>query len=279
MLRCPFQWEGTEKRTFPEGQASTATRRVCGHNLSSVEQGRKNIYTTIAEHISRLDPEPTASKAIQEFAAKHPSLKFITTNYDLLIEKILGDKCTTLSPGFPINRQRTHNEIYHIHGSVLQPEHMIVTADDYYEFINVPNYYSKRLEILLEENTTVIIGYSLGDINFKSILNAHRHSSDHPTNRPHLFFLSHTDVPQHVKDYYDTSYGLRVIEKEDITYFLARIEAKYNTILPEVKEAKAQLQRVLSGEKTLFRRLSKKTGIIRKNSYYHFIHRFPCRTS
>lgn len=211
----------------------------------------KDIYGTIADEILKLQCDPAIAKPIRDFAAKHPSLRFITTNYDLLIEDdILDGKHTAFCPGFPVNRQRMHNEVYHIHGAVKFPEGMVVTADDYYRFINFPNYFSKRLDTLIEENTTVIIGYSLGDINFKSILNAHRYSSSHAVNRQHLFYLSRKKVPQHVKDYYDASYGLRVIDSTEIPDLFAKIDTQYDAIEKDVKAAKDQLQRVLLGETT-----------------------------
>jgi hypothetical protein len=126
---------------------------------------------------------------------------------------------------------------------------MVVTANDYYRFINHPNYFSKRLDTLIEENTTVIIGYSLVDINFKSLLNAHRHSGSHEVNRQHLFYLSRESVPQHVKDYYDSSFGLRVIETTEIEELVEGIDSKYDAIVEDVKAARKQLQRVLSGKK------------------------------
>jgi len=210
----------------------------------------KDIYNTIAKEISKLQSDPKIAKLIKDFVAKHPSLRFITTNYDLLIEdNILEGKHTAFCPGFPVNRQRMHNEVYHIHGAIKFPEKMVVTADDYYRFINFPNYFSKRLDTLLEENTTVIIGYSLGDINFKSILNSHRYSSSHKVNRQHLFYLSRNKVPQHIKDYYDTSYGLRVIDSTEIPDLIAKIDNQHDSIKKEVKAAKDQLNQVLTDKK------------------------------
>lgn len=209
----------------------------------------KSLYQTIAARLEKLAAEPKKLKEISAFAKKHPSLRFITTNYDLLIENdVLEGNYTGFCPGFPVNRQRTSNEVYHVHGAIKAPEHMVVTANDYYRFINQPNYFSKRLDTLIEENTTVIVGYSLGDINFKSILNAHRSSGSHEVNRQHLFFLSRKHVPQHVKDYYDSSYGLRVIENTEIDELIAGIDEKYGNIVADVKAAKKQLQRVLAHE-------------------------------
>lgn len=210
----------------------------------------KDIYAVIADIVSQLKAHPTKVSCIKAFADKHPSLKFITTNYDLLIERdVLAGNYTMFCPGFPVNRQRRNHEVYHIHGSSKQPQSMVVTADDYYSFINSPNYFSRRLDTLLEENTTIIIGYSLGDLNFKSILNSHRQTSSHSINRQHLFFLSRQKVAQHVKDYYDSSYGLRVIEETTIDDLISKISAKFDQIAADVKEAREQLIRVHSKKK------------------------------
>lgn len=209
----------------------------------------KSLYQVIARRLRKLDAEPKKVVKISEFATKHASLKFITTNYDRLIEdSVLKSNCTEFCPGFPITRQRTANEVYHVHGGINAPQDMVVTANDYYRFINQPSYFAKRLDTLIAENTTVIIGYSLGDINFKSILNAHRFSSSHEVNRQHLFFLSRKSVPQHVKDYYDSSYGLRVIENTEIDELVAGVDIKYDQIVYDVKAAKDQLNRILAGK-------------------------------
>lgn len=214
-----------------------------------MQKESKNLYQLIAARLEKLKSKPEKLQSISEFASKHSSLRFITTNYDLLIENdVLKGNYTAFCPGFPVNRQRTSNEVYHVHGAIKAPSHMVVTANDYYRFINHPSYFSKRLDTLIEENTTVIIGYSLGDINFKSILNAHRSAGSHEVNRQHLFFLSRSHVPQHVKDYYDSSYGLRVIDNTEIDQLIFGIEDKYKQIAHEVKDAKNQLSRVLSNE-------------------------------
>src|SRR5690554_1116746 len=97
---------------------------------------------------------------------------------------------------------------------------MIVTADDYFKFINHPDYFSKKVQTLIEESTTVIIGYSLGDVNFKAILNNIRSNRVHDINRQNLFYLSRSPVNKNIKDYYDRSYGLRVIENTEVDEFL-----------------------------------------------------------
>lgn len=212
----------------------------------------KCLHTAIAELIRKLKLGDN-SKKIKDFAIKVPDLKFITTNYDELIEKcLLEDKdSTTYCIGYPVNRQPKGVQIYHVHGSVKYPKKMIVTADDYFKFINKPDYFSKKVQTLIEENTTVIIGYSLGDINFRSILNNHRSNRVHDINRQNLFFLSRKKINQNIKDCYDRSYGLRVLDNTCIDEFIELLLSKHEAIKDSVASSKSLLMSVLEGKKKI----------------------------
>ncbi|PHS03793.1 MAG: SIR2 family protein [Blastopirellula sp.] len=208
----------------------------------------KCLHTEIAQIIRELKLGKNADR-VKEFVINFPELKFITTNYDELIEKEIMKGCdsTAYSIGYPVNRQPIGVQIYHIHGSVKYPKKMVVTADDYFRFINKPDYFSKKVQTLIEENTTVIIGYSLGDINFRSILNNHRFNRLHDINRQNLFFLSRSKIDQNLKDYYDRSYGLRVIDDTEIDVFIDGILSKHATIKDRVVESRINLMSVLEG--------------------------------
>ena len=61
---------------------------------------------------------------------------------------LLG-KATSYAIGYPINRQPVGVQVYHVHGSVKYPKNMVVTADDYFKFINKPDYFSKKIQTLI----------------------------------------------------------------------------------------------------------------------------------
>ena len=218
-------------------QAKMHTKGVC-------------LHTEIAKIINDIEIVDFEKPAI-EFLKNNDDLKFITTNYDLLLEDhVLEDlPSTSYSTGYPIHRQPKGTQVYHVHGSVKFPKKMIVTADDYYRFINKPDYFSHKVETLFEENTIVIIGYSLGDINFKSILNKLRSDRQHDINRQHLFYLSRSCIDQHVKDYYDRSYGLRVIDGVEIDEFFTSLSDKHFEISPRVDKYESLLLPVLQKKK------------------------------
>ncbi|MFQ2446823.1 SIR2 family NAD-dependent protein deacylase [Aeromonas caviae] len=208
------------------------------------------LHSEIAKIIDKVKLGKNA-KVTKDFVNKFLDLKFVTTNYDRLIDRELlkEEDRTTYGGGFPINRQPRGVQIYHIHGSVKYPKKMVVTADDYFRFINSPDYFSNKVQTLIEENTTVIIGYSLGDVNFKSILNKFRMNRHHDINRQNLFFLSRKKVDKHVRDYYDRSYGLRVIDETSVDDFFNNVSEKHESIKGRVNKSRDLLFPVLEKKK------------------------------
>jgi hypothetical protein len=236
------------EQLFPDNKPVMPLEECASIIQARMQSEGKCLHSEIAMIIRKLKLGNGAND-VKEFVQRFPDLKFITTNYDELIEKgLLEDKdSTTYSIGYPVNRQPKGVQIYHVHGSVKHPKKMVVTADDYFRFINRPDYFSKKIQTLIEENTTVIIGYSLGDINFRAILNNQRSNRIHDINRQNLFFLSRSEVDQNVKDYYDRSYGLRVIDNTEIDDFISEILDKHESIKDRVAKSKNLLMPVLEG--------------------------------
>jgi hypothetical protein len=158
------------------------------------------------------------------------SIKVVTTNYDKLFQQ-LAAKVTpqTVTPGLPIPRSPAKVRVYHVHGSIDSPKNMVVTSDDYFKFLNSDSYFSKKLSTILHENTVVILGYSLGDTNLKSILSDYKVFCRANGISGNIFFVSRSAVDQHIKDYYAHSFSIRVIDGIDILDFFSKV----NSTLPE----------------------------------------------
>ncbi|PMG80240.1 hypothetical protein BCU83_11745 [Vibrio breoganii] len=253
LQKCAKKIEGGDElieQLFPDNKPVMPLEECASIIQVRMQSEGKCLHAEIAKIIRKLKLGKNSDK-VKKFVEKFPDLKFITTNYDELIGKgLLEDKeSTTYSIGYPVNRQPKGVQIYHVHGSVKHPKKMVVTADDYFRFINRPDYFSKKIQTLIEENTTVIIGYSLGDINFRAILNNQRSNRIHDINRQNLFFLSRGEVDQNVKDYYDRSYGLRVIDNTEIDDFISEILGKHKNIKDRVAKSRNLLMPVLEGTK------------------------------
>ncbi|WP_217186562.1 SIR2 family protein [Enterobacter soli] len=91
----------------------------------------------------------------------------ITTNYDLLIEKIFE-----FSPliGNNILLSNPYGSVYKIHGCVTDSEGMIITESDYNNFHQKYELIRAQLLSLFIHNPIIFIGYSISDSNIKNIL-------------------------------------------------------------------------------------------------------------
>lgn len=169
---------------------------------------------------------------ISDFLVKY-SFKAITTNYDKLLEKLSGEQdCHSITPGRPIPRSHIRVEVYHVHGSVDSPENMVVTSNDYFQFINNESYFSRKLSTVLHENTVVILGYSLSDTNLKAIISDYKGFSSNHSVSSNLFLISKDKIDKHIKDYYSHCYGIRVLDQMEIHSFFKQL----NLVMPKAEK-------------------------------------------
>lgn len=95
----------------------------------------------------------------------------ITTNYDSFLEdhfqgyvKYIGQKELIFSPIQGVA------EIYKIHGSVEEPDSIIINEEDYIKFQEKSAYLAAKLMTIFMEYPIIFIGYSIGDSNIQSII-------------------------------------------------------------------------------------------------------------
>ena len=221
-----------KKVLFPDDGINPLSLEESAQVISiELQKVDKSIHEEIANEIKKLKLAGDNS-VIADFLSKK-SFKVITTNYDKLFEELAGESdCHSLTPGFPIPRSQARIEVYHIHGSTDSPANMVVTSNDYFKFMNTESYFSKKLSIVLHENTVVILGYSLGDTNLKAIISDYKEFSKHHVISSNLFFISNSKVNQHIKDYYSHCYGIRVIDNIKIHDFFEQLKLE----MPKVEK-------------------------------------------
>lgn len=203
----------------------------------------KMIHNEIAAIISRLTVSGDNSVISQFLQNNH--LEVVTTNYDKLLERLVGEQCHSLAPGVPVPRSDSQVKVHHVHGSVDSPLHMVVTSEDYFKFLHAESYFSRKLSTVLHENTVVILGYSLGDTNLKSILNEYRGFARSHAIASNLFLVSRSAVSQHVKDYYFHCYGVRVLDNTDVHGFFRSLNSLMPVVTPVISTSLANLQVIL----------------------------------
>jgi hypothetical protein len=215
--------------------------QIVGMDLAG--QG-KNLHEIIAENISEIDISGKTPSIEKFFSEK--SFRIVTTNYDKLSEQMAGSDCQSLTPGMPVPKSSSRVKIFHVHGSIDYPPRMVVTADDYFNFMTSETYFSRKLSTVLHENTVVVLGYSLGDINLKNILSDYGgFMKDHFVGSS-IFFISRSSVDQPIRDYYAACYGIRVIDNTDVEDFFKELNRQYPRAEKILDRSLRSLDRVLN---------------------------------
>ncbi|NTF43558.1 hypothetical protein A6U86_23770 [Rhizobium sp. AC27/96] len=203
----------------------------------------KDIHEEIAALISSVALSGNYPETQKFF--ENRSFRVATTNYDKLAETLAGEGCQSLSPGRPIPRSSSRVKVYHVHGSTEVPGRMIVTADDYFKFMHSESYFSRKLSTVLHENTVVIIGYSLGDTNLKSILNDYRGFVINHVVSNSIFFVSHKPVDRRISDYYSNCYGIRVISNTGVEEFFKALNDTFVDVEKCLEDSVNNIKKVL----------------------------------
>ncbi len=251
---------------FPEGKEMPLSLEETAQVIAiELQKAGKDIHEETAALISKVAPSAEGNESITEFFTER-SFRIVTTNYDKLAESLCGGDVQSFAPGLPIPRSKSKVKVYHVHGSVDAPEDMVITSEDYFRFFHAESYFSRKLSTVLHENTVVILGYSLGDTNLKSIMNDYKKfTSDHAIGSS-VIFVSRSPVSQYLKDYYSYCFGIRVIDSMETKTFFELL----NNELPKVKgKHEASLDNL---KNVLFRSHSFTKEYIRiENSFFEII--------
>ena len=203
----------------------------------------KSIHDEIANLIGEINLSGTIPETEKFF--KERSYRVVTTNYDKLAEDLAGTDSQSLSPGRPVPRSNSRVKAFHVHGSIDVPRRMVVTADDYFTFLNSDSYFSRKLSTVLHENTVVILGYSLGDTNLKAILSDYRGFVRSHTVSNSIFLVSRSAVDQRIVDYYSNCYGIRVIQDTEVEEFFTKVNAKIEEAEDCLEKSVSNINKVL----------------------------------
>lgn len=157
-----FEWAWTPngKATFPAELFSARVPRDAYRKYQASELLKT---LTTESSIPELKAELFALKKLGPHAV-------ITTNYDNLLEPLFRDYDVIV--GQQVFRQSAVvvGEIFKIHGSISEPESIVLTKEDYDLFNTTKKYLSAKLLSYFAEHPLLFIGYSATDENIKNVL-------------------------------------------------------------------------------------------------------------
>lgn len=146
-----------------------------------LEKGRKFpfrnlIKDILVEIIKSKEAEEKAKKYQDELdALKSVNCRaIITTNYDTFLEDKFDIDDTDVYKNkdkiFDTEQDIITKRLFKIHGSIKNPESMIITKEDYDDFFEKSKYIYSKLLTFFVESPLIFLGYSISDKNIKDIL-------------------------------------------------------------------------------------------------------------
>ncbi len=186
-------------------------------NVDYIE-AKKNFKEKICAVSNWLPEEETIGDFKDIFEIVSP--KWIaTTNYDLVLESILTGRCKSLSPFSYLSAPRGIIPIYHIHGTRLEPDSIIITQDDYIPLFRPNEYRQNKLAMTIRESTTLVLGYNLGDMNVLSALdwskNIYTQDNEYPYSIIQVYWTSSPKEAPYIDENNNT-----ILEISDLKNFL-----------------------------------------------------------
>lgn len=106
-----------------------------------------------------------------KFLTKQNISGFITTNYDDFLETIAPDyKVYVGQEELIFSQIQEMAEIFKIHGSISDPNTIVINEKDYRDFAEKSAYLAAKLMTIFIEYPIIFIGYSISDTNIRKIL-------------------------------------------------------------------------------------------------------------
>lgn len=160
---------GLARRIAEENGKSKRGSRKTDQFLGKLENDGVDVHLWAAKLMQQNDPEPTElHRDILRVYSKQKDIRIVTTNFDLLFEQASKDLFTTAlqvfeGPALPLGDQ--FQGIVHIHGSINEPEKMVLTDQDFGRaYITASAGWASQFLVELFRNFIVLfVGYSHRD--------------------------------------------------------------------------------------------------------------------
>ncbi|MDU1053455.1 SIR2 family protein [Clostridium baratii] len=206
--------------SFPELSTRLCKNLKIKRNIEYDEA--KAIFKEKICHITNWLPKDKNIEIYKEiFDGINPNW-IITTNYDQVLETILTGKCKSLNPRNYLSAQKGVIPIYHIHGTRIDRDSIIITQEDYIPLFRPNEYRQYKLAMTIRESTTLVLGYGLGDMNVLSALDWSKNIYTEKNEYPYAIIqVVWTESPDEYP-YIDENDNI-IIEYNDIRDFLEEL--------------------------------------------------------
>ncbi len=136
--------------------------------LNRLKTTGADVHKRAAELLQKHNPEPTElHRDLLKLVRRPEDVRIVTTNFDLLFEQSAKELGTSsrvfLAPALPYGRR--FRGIVHVHGSVTEPEEMVLTSQDFGRaYLTESDGWARRFLVdLFARHIVLFVGYSHND--------------------------------------------------------------------------------------------------------------------
>ena len=134
--------------------------------LGRVKAAGPNVHQIAAQRLQQNDPQPKGlHRDLLRLYRRTEDIRIVTTNFDPLLEEAAGSENPKVSnaPALPLGQR--FQGIVHIHGSVSEPEEMVLTSQDFGRaYLTEGDGWARRFLVdLFASHTVLFVGYSHND--------------------------------------------------------------------------------------------------------------------
>lgn len=229
--------------SLPELATIICKRLAIKRSIDYVEA--KRIFKKEICNLSNWLPSEERTIEFREiFDILNPSW-IVTTNYDLVLETILTGKSKSLGPMNYLSAPKNIIPIYHLHGTRLDSESIIITQEDYIPLFRPNEYRQSKLAMTIRESTTLILGYGLGDVNVLSAVDWSKNIYTEENEYPYEIIQAlWTSKPKEKGAYRDEN-GNIIVEISDLEQFLNELIVFIVEKLADYDNQLAQLNKLI----------------------------------
>ena len=210
-----------EEKSNPE-IATQICQILSDENKISIGDATKK-FKNIIGRLTTIYPEGNQRIKYNKYFNKIKPTWVTTTNYDTVVESILGGRALTITPQNMYIKTANTTPVYHIHGICTDPEDIVITNNDYAKLFRPGEYRYSRVPFLLKESLVLLIGYRVGDLNVltaidwaNNLYKNHLHTYEFP-----IIQLARKEKPR--EDIYEGENGILIYEIKTIESFFEEL--------------------------------------------------------
>lgn len=137
--------------------------------------------------------------------AKLPIKEYWTTNYDDIIEREIEKRGKVVDTvidqvSFKYHDPNREVVVYKMHGDKKHPDDVVLTKEDYQNYDEKRNLFTKLLSVELIRKTFLFIGFSFNDPNLERILSIAKNSLNNKVMPKHYCFMRKVQVIDYLND-------------------------------------------------------------------------------